>query len=130
MLGAAATLLSVVNCSDPTGPVGDEVRVDANVGSLRITNTLSEPVYTKVIGRAQLPLADWIPCVDDDRCGRIDAGSSIDVPDPNSILPPGAPMSDEAAVYWWTAVESESGERVPGPRESLLVPLSLRLWGE
>ncbi len=120
---AAACVLFAGGCSDATGPVGREVLVDANPGSLRITNTLAEPVYTLVIGRDYAALAQWAACVEDSGCGRIEAGGTIDVPDPNLSMPPGNPVNEEALVYWWTAVRGAGGARVAGPIHQVIVPL-------
>lgn len=116
-----ATMIAT-SCSDATGVESGRVRATALLGSIRVENARSEPIYTLILGRNQSALASYIACVES-RCGEIGAGATVTVPDPNAALPLGSPREHEALLHWWVAVRDDDGNRVAGPITSVVVPL-------
>lgn len=108
---------AIVACTSPAAPTGTGgVETLARNGQIEITNRTRAPIFTFVVGREGLALADWVPCVDAAKCQPLAPGAQRSAPYPIG--------EREALVNWWHAVMGLDGRLRPDRIHVAIVPLN------
>ncbi len=120
-LSLALVLLLAVSCTQPNGPVTDDVlQAEAERLELHLTNGSPQPIYWTIFEADFAARANWAPCVDPTRCTPLEPRQRRTLP--YRDITGYSRGAENAIVYWWR-LEPRSGGFVVDSIRALRVRL-------
>ena len=102
VLIGSATLVSLLACGSPIGPIPGDLVVRATPPVLELANHSSAAIYTFTIDRNVAAYTEWGPCTNPSTCAFITAGGTRSLA--YTQIDGYSSASREAIVYWWHLV--------------------------
>jgi hypothetical protein len=108
-------------CSNPAGPIGDRLAVQAAPPVLQLTNQSPAAVYSFAIEARAATVSNWAACTDPGRCAGLAPGATTALP--YTQIASYTPAAREAIVYWWHLIPATGGGFRPDSIRGIVVAL-------